>query len=94
MAGAPRSVAMRVLKELGMAPAGIDLGRLMPEVTGSKNLVAMIRLIHKGIDAHLGIERDQRNKPSANAAESAMDQVDSVGDEVRDRIRQVQEKRI
>ena len=94
LADRPRSVAMRVLKELGMAPAGVDLGRLMPEVMGSKNLVAMIRLIHRGIDAHLGIERDQRNKPSANATESAMDQVDSVGDEVRDRIRQAQEKRI
>lgn len=94
LADRPRSVAMRVLKELGMAPAGVDLGRLVPEVTGSKNLVAMIRLIHKGIDAHLGIERDERNKPSANAAESAMDQVDSVGDQVRDRIRQAQEKHI
>ena len=82
-----------MVRELGLAPAGIDVARLIPEVGGSQNLVAVIRLIHKSIDDSLGIERDQRNKPSADETEGAMNDFDRVGDQVRDRIRQLRERR-
>lgn len=93
LADRPRSVAARVLRELGFAPAGIDIARLISEVGGSQNLVAVIRLIHKSIDDSLGIKRDQRNKPSADETEAAMNDLDRVGDQVRDRIRLLREKR-
>lgn len=93
LADRPRSVAARVLRDLGLAPAGIDVARLIPEVSGSQNLVAVIRLIHKSIDDNLGIERDQRNTPSADETEAAMNELDGVGDRVRDRITLLLERR-
>jgi len=86
LADRPKSVAARILKDLGMAPAGFDIGRLLPEVKGTNNLVAAIRLVHNGINEKLGINKKERNKPSADEAETTMEELDAIGDSLRKRI--------
>jgi len=93
LADRPKSVAARVLKELKLAPNGPDVARLAPEVKGANNLVALIRLVHKGVDEHLGITKNERNKPSANDAEATMEALDKIGDAIRDRLKKAREVR-
>jgi DNA repair protein RadD len=86
LADRPKSVAARVLKDLGMSIKGYEVSRLLPEAKGSHNLVAVIRLIHLGIDGKLRIGKKERNKPSANDAEATMADVDAIGDDVKKHI--------
>jgi DNA repair protein RadD len=86
LADRPKSVAARVLKDLGFSPAGYEVSRLIPEASGSNNLIAVIRLIHKATNDELGVGSNERNVPSASETEAAMADLDRIGDEVRDRI--------
>src|SRR5258708_5271108 len=86
LADRPKSVAARILQDLGLAPTGFDIGRLLPEVKGTNNLVAAIRLVHRGINEKLGISNKERNKPSANEAETTMEELDAIGDSIKKRI--------
>jgi hypothetical protein len=92
LADRPKSVAARVIRDLEMSPTGFDIGKLLPEVKGSNNQVAAIRLIHKGVDEKLGIRKRERNKPSADQAEATMDELDAIGDAVRNRIEEAKKK--
>jgi DNA repair protein RadD len=87
LADRPKSIAARVLRDLKLAPAAFDVSRILPEVKGSNNRVALIRLIHAAIDDRMGIGRRERNKPSAREVDATMDELDAIGDAVRDRIR-------
>jgi hypothetical protein len=68
----PKAVAARVLQDLKFAPGGFEISRLIPEAKGSPNLVAAIRLIHRGINAELGIGKQERNKPAAVEVEATI----------------------
>lgn len=92
LADRPKSVAARIIKDLGMSPRAFDVGKLLPEVKGSNNQVAAIRLIHKGVDERLGIKKGQRNEPSASEAEATMDELDAIGDAIKERIEQATKK--
>jgi DNA repair protein RadD len=91
LADRPKSVAARILKDLGLAPGGFDVSGLIPAAKGSPNLIAVTRLIHKAIDGQLGIQRGQRNQPSAAEAEVTLEEVDRIGDEVREIIKSARE---
>jgi len=88
LADRPKSVAARVVKDLGMAPGGYEVSKLIGEAKGSSNLIGVTRLIHKSINAELGIEKRERNKPSAVETEATAEELDRIGDEVRDRIKE------
>lgn len=91
LADRPKSVAARVLRELKLAPQGADVSRIMPGAKGSPNIVAIIRLIHTEIDQRLDIGKGQRNDATADAAETTMEELDAIGDEVRDSIKRATE---
>lgn len=77
-----RSVAARVLQDLGLSPAGRELGRRFSAVAGRMNNQAAIELMHREVNEFLGIKSAQRSKISAAQAESAFDQLDRLGDAV------------
>jgi DNA repair protein RadD len=86
LADRPKSVAARVLRDLSLAPAAFDIAKALPDAKGTNNRVALIRLIHTAIDERMGIEKGQRNTPSAKEAEATMDELDAIGDAVRSRV--------
>jgi len=91
LADRPKSVAARVLQDLGLAPGGFQVSKLLPEAKGSSNLIGVIRMIHKSIDGELGLKKGERNKPPASDAEATVEELDRIGDQVRERIRQTLE---
>lgn len=86
-----KSVAARVVKDLGMAPGGFDIGRLVAEIRRTNNLTAITRLIHNAVNLRLGIDKKSRNQPPAPDVEAALAALDSLGDTVRDRILRARE---
>lgn len=93
LADRPRSIAARVLKDVGMAPAGFDISRLIPEAGGRNNLIAAISLVQAGVNEKLGIKKKERNKPSANEVETTMEELDEIGDTLKKRIQEAQNKK-
>ena len=87
----PRSVAARVLRDLGLSAKGYEVGRLIPAGKGTNNLSSVIRLLNIEINQQLHIDRKQRNKPAALEMESVMETIDDLGDRVRERIKKAQE---
>jgi DNA repair protein RadD len=87
LADRPKSVAARVVQDLGLAPGGFEVSRLVRIGPGSPNLIAVLRLIHKAINKRLGLENDERKKPSASQVEAEMEHIDQIGDDVRDHIK-------
>jgi len=87
LADRPKSIAARVLRDLELSPAGFNIAKAIPEAKGSNNRVALFRLIHAAIDEKMGIKKGERNKPPANQVEATMDELDTIGDAVRNRIR-------
>ena len=81
------SVAARVLQDLRLSPGGREVGRAITTVRGRDNLSAMIELMNRRVNEHLGIERAQRGKISVDQAEDALAALDSLGDEVVEEIR-------
>jgi hypothetical protein len=65
------------------------VGRVVSEVRGKPNRDAISRLLNHKINAYLGIGRGKRKDPSADQMEQAFNNLDVIGDEVRDRIKEV-----
>ncbi len=92
LADRPKAVAARILRDLSLAPAGFDISKSVADAKGSNNRIAAIRLVHAAINERLGIEGKERNKLSAKETETTMDELDAIGDAVRDRIRKAIKK--
>jgi len=82
-----KSVANRVLGDLGLSGAGRQVGQAIKSVRGQPNRAAMIELMNRRVNGHLGISSKQRSKISADQAEDALAALDMIGDQVRDEIR-------
>ena len=82
-----RSVAARVLQDLGLSPMGRQVGRAIKTVRGRDNQSATIELMNRRVNEYLGIDRAQRGKLSAEQAEAALAALDTLGDEVVREIR-------
>lgn len=87
VADRPRAVAARVIRDLGLSVGGFEVGRVMASARGTNNLTGVIVLLHKEINQLLGIASKQRSKPSAAEMEAVMNDLDVVGDQVRERIK-------
>ncbi|WP_419909536.1 DEAD/DEAH box helicase family protein [Hoeflea sp.] len=81
-----KSVANRVLDDLGISPMGRDVGKAIKSVAGQANKDAMITLMNRRINEHIGIGAKERSKISAEQAEDAYAALDMIGDNVRDEI--------
>lgn len=87
LADRPKSIAARVVKDLKLAPGGFEVSKTIADAKGSNNLIGVTRLIQKAVNEQLGIGKKQRNKPSASEAETTVEDLDAIGDAVRDRIK-------
>jgi superfamily II DNA or RNA helicase len=83
------SVVSRILEDLNLSAVGRDVGRVVSEVRGKPNRDAISRLLNRKINAYLGIGRGKRKDPSADQIEQAFNNLDVIGDDVRDRIKEV-----
>ena len=82
VADRPRSVAARVLKDLGLSITGYEVGKLVLVAKGTANLTAVIRLLNREINERLGIANNRRGDVPAADLEAVMDDLDAIGDSV------------
>lgn len=82
-----RSVANRVLSELSLSRAGRDLAKGLPQVKGAQNEQALYRLVKTAVNKYLGIAARSRGKLTSQQCERALERLDTIGDQVRDRAR-------
>jgi len=85
-----KSVANRVLSELGFSAAGFDIAKLTKGTAGLRNRAALIALLNLAINDYLGIKKNQRNTTTADQMEGVYDKLDTLGDQVRETIRKSQ----
>ena len=82
-----KSVANRVLDDLELSGAGRQVGKAVKSVRGQANRGAMITLLNRRVNQHLGISAKKRSTISADQAEDALAALDAIGDEVCREIR-------
>lgn len=85
------SVVARVLKDLGLAPAGREVGAAVKGVRGSDNRIATTRLLSRAINDSIGVGKGKRRDLTAAETEAALRELDRFGDEVRDQVAQAME---
>jgi superfamily II DNA or RNA helicase len=82
------SVAARVMQDLGVGRAGRDVARAGLVRGGIANTQAITTLLQREINSFLGIASGSRGTLSAAQTEAALEELDNLGDQVRDRVRQ------
>lgn len=81
------SVAARILKDTGVSRQGRDIAKALPGAGPmSSNAQYVTRLLNREINSLLGIRSKQRGELSSEQVERALDELDRLGDCVRDRI--------
>ena len=81
------SVAARILKDTGLPRQGRDVAKAVPGAGPmSPNAQYVTRLLNREVNSFLGIKSNQRGDLSSEQAERALDELDQLGDRVRDRI--------
>lgn len=81
------SVAARILKDTGLSRQGRDVAKAVPGAGPmSPNAQYVTRLLNREVNSFLGIKSNQRGDLSSEQAERALDELDQLGDRVRDRI--------
>lgn len=81
------SVVARILDDLKLSRQGRDVAKAMPGGGMASNVQAATRLLHKAVNESLGIASGRRGELSADQTTTALEQLDAIGDRVRDRIR-------
>lgn len=77
-----RSASGRICEALGHRPNGRRIAALGG--TGAQNnLGAVIVLMNRAINQHIGIDSNERRQPSTDALEGAMTALDAVADKVQ-----------
>lgn len=81
------SVVNRIIADLGFKQGGWEVGKVITSVGAQDNRSAVTELLNKAINKSVGIASKQRKDMSADQAENALENLDNVGDQVRDEIR-------
>ena len=76
-----RSVAARILKDLGVGRNGRELSRAAGR-GHQPNLQAAISVVNRRVNEYIGIDAGMRSEISADQAVDAYDQLDHLGDEL------------
>jgi DNA repair protein RadD len=79
------AVCARVLEDLGLGRNGREVARTMGKGTDA-NVRVVTRMLHAEVNDFLGIGRGSRKEMSREQAERAFDELDALGDKVRERI--------
>lgn len=80
-----RVIAMRVCQTTGLSPAG---RKISIKLGAPNDLAAVIRLMHDGVNRFLGIPAKARRDLTAEQVQSALDNLESIADEVEDNVRE------
>lgn len=80
------SVVNRILSDVGIARAGRDVARAGLARGGLANLQAVTKLLNDEINAFVGIPSRSRGTLTADQTAAALENLDDLGDAVRDRI--------
>ncbi len=87
------SVVARILQDLGVSRQGRDVVKALPGGGSPANVPAVTRLLNKAINDSLGIHSGKRGTLTARQTADALERLDSLGDEVRDEIRNAMDRR-
>lgn len=87
-----RSVANRVLQDLGVPRAGRGIAAAVG-MSSMPNHQVLYVLLHRRVDEWLGIGPRQRKTLSAQQCRDALDRLDDLGDGVRDDVREALKRR-
>lgn len=82
-----RSVAARVLKDVGLSVLGYEVGRLLPAAKGGQNLRVVTRLLNRRVNERLGIANAQRGEVARADMERVLEHLDAIGDEIAEQIK-------
>jgi superfamily II DNA or RNA helicase len=80
-----KAVANRVLSDLGLSRAGVDV--LKTGLARGNNFAALVILLNKEVNSRLGIPSGSRADLSREQVEQAFSELDSIGDTVRETLR-------
>lgn len=81
------SVVARILKDTGVSRQGREVAKAVPgDGPMSANVQYVTRLLNREINTFLDIQSKQRGGLSSEQAERALDELDQLGDNIRDRI--------
>jgi hypothetical protein len=82
-----KSVANRLLRDLGLPRAGRQLGKASRDVRGKANHEALIILMNIAVNEHMGIPEGKRKSAPPEKLQDAYDKLDQIGDGLARRIR-------
>jgi hypothetical protein len=82
-----RSVANRVLSDLGLPRAGRNLGKVSQDVRGKANHEAMFILMNIEVNAHMDIPEGKRKEAPQQKLQNAYDHLDAIGDALVQKLR-------
>jgi DNA repair protein RadD len=81
------SVAARILQDAAISRQGREIAKALPGAGPmSSNAQYVTRLLNREINSYLGVGSGQRGELSLEQAERALEELDALGDRVRDRI--------
>lgn len=87
------SVVNRVLNDLQLSRNGREVAKALPRGGVVPNLQAVTRLLNGAINDALGIKSGKRGELTADQTQVAYEQLDDIGDQVRDRIKLVMKEK-
>ncbi len=88
-----RSVANRLLSDLGVTRAGRHIGKVSADARGKANHEALIILMNIAVNEHMGVADGKRKDAPAEKLQDAFDQLDAIGDGVVRHLRQLMKLR-
>lgn len=84
-----QSAANRILEALGETPGGRRIAALGGAAGGARNnLGAVIQMMHRAVNEHIGIESNERRDQSSEALQCGLDALDHIADEVEASLRE------
>jgi DNA repair protein RadD len=86
------SVVSRILRDLGVSRAGREVARTGLSRGGGTNTQTVTALLQREINTFLGIGAGSRGTLTADQTEAALNELDTLGDAVRDRIMEAIER--
>lgn len=87
-----KSVATRVLADLKLQRTGYDIFKAKATTQRGTNANVLIRLLHDEVNAFLDIDCNQRDTLPLDKLESGLDNLDTLGDNLRNRIQKQLER--
>jgi hypothetical protein len=82
-----KSVANRLLHDLGLARAGRDIGRVFADARGKGNSDALIILMNLEVNAAMDIPEGRRKDPPTEKLRGTYERLDAIGDALVRKIR-------